>query len=55
MTPDVDYSANEVLAIYNIAGTPENAKRLFSNERLLERKSREGDARQQHPDSGSSR
>ncbi len=34
LTPDVDYSANEVLAIYNIAGTPENTKRLFSNERL---------------------
>jgi subtilisin family serine protease len=34
LTPDVDYSANEVLAIYNIAGTPESAKRLFSNERL---------------------
>ena len=34
LTPDVDYSANEVLAIYNIAGTADNAKRLFSNERL---------------------
>jgi subtilisin family serine protease len=34
LTPDIDYSANEVLAIYNIPGTPENAKRLFNDQKL---------------------
>jgi subtilisin family serine protease len=36
LTPDIDYSAHEVLAIYNVAGTPENAKSLFGNKKLTQ-------------------
>ncbi len=34
LMPEIDYSANEVLAIYNVAGTSENAKSLFGNKKL---------------------
>ncbi len=36
LTPNVDYSANEVLAIYNIAGNAKNAKSLFDNKKLAQ-------------------
>ncbi len=36
LTPDIDYSAHEVLAIYNVAGTPENAQSLFGNKKLAQ-------------------
>jgi subtilisin family serine protease len=36
LTPEVDYSANEVLAIYNVSGTPENAKSLLGNKKLAQ-------------------
>ena len=29
LTPGIDYSADEVLAIYNVPGTPENAKKVL--------------------------
>jgi subtilisin family serine protease len=32
----VDYSANEILAIYNIAGNAKNAKSLFDNKKLAQ-------------------
>jgi subtilisin family serine protease len=36
LTADVDYSANEVLAIYNIAGNTKNAKGLFNSKKLAQ-------------------
>jgi subtilisin family serine protease len=36
LTPDIDYSAHEVLAIYNVTGTPESAKSLFGNKKLAQ-------------------
>jgi subtilisin family serine protease len=36
LTAGVDYSATEVLAIYNIAGNTKNAKSLFNNKKLAQ-------------------
>ncbi len=36
LTPEMDYSGNEVLAIYNIEGNAKNAKSLFDNKKLAQ-------------------